>query len=115
MRKLKQSTLVTAIVSAGLLSATICQCRMQMAMAAPSSHHCAPEEENAPVEPCCSLTQTAELRALDGTVVMPEAVQADLMHPVVASPLQAPHFPEELAHPPPLNGGILHQTCALLI
>ena len=115
MRKLKQSTLVTVLVSAGLLSATICQCSMQMAMAAPPSHHCAPEEENAPVEPCCSVTQAAELRSSDGNVVMPEAVQADLLQHVVTSPLQAPQFREELAHPPPLNGGILHQTCALLI
>ncbi len=77
MRKLKQSTLVTAIVSAGLLSAVICQCNMQMALAASSSHHCDPEEENVPVEPCCRVMLAAELRVVKAIVVIPEAVRAD--------------------------------------
>ena len=115
MRKLKQSTLVTAIVSAGLLSAVICQCSMQMALVASSSHHCDPEEENVPVEPCCRVMRAAELRIVKAIVVIPEAVRADLVETVVASLPQGPRVPEKLAHPPPGNRGILHQTCSLLI
>ena len=57
----------------------------------------------------------AELRVVKAIVVIPEAVRADLVETVVASLPQAPRVPEKLAHPPPGNRGILHQTCALLI
>ena len=84
-------------------------------MAAPSSSHCAPEEEKAPVGPCCRVMQSAELRAAVVIDVVLEAIDDDLVETVVSSPLPAPLVPERLAQPPPQTRAVLHQTCAFLI
>ena len=115
MWNLRQSTLLAAIVSAGLLSALICQCPMQIAIADPASHHCDPEEENGAVESCCCVMTAAEPQVVKAFVVMPEALQTDLVEMIVEIRPLAPLVPAKLPHPPPVNCGILHQTCALLI
>jgi len=115
MWNLRQSTLMAAIVSAGLLSALICQCPMQMAIADLTSHHCDPEEDNGAVESCCCVMTAAELQVVKAFIVMPEALQTDLAEMIVEIRPLAPLVPAKLAHPPPVSCGILHQTCALLI
>ncbi len=115
MRQLRQSTWVPAIVSASLLLGVMCQCYMQMAVAAPTASHCAPREEKAPVEPCCRDMQAAERRAAVVIDMVPEAIDDEVLEMVVSSPLQAPLLPDRLAQPPPQTLAVLHQTCAFLI
>jgi len=107
---------LTLFVSAGFLSAGICQYHQDhMPMANAQSHHSTPGEKPDNVEKCCVI-QAGEVPATDTIVVGPEAaVDVVMVGTVVANPPAAPLIPRpERIHAPP-GKCLLHQICALLI
>ena len=128
MWKTKQSALLTLVVTAGLVSAMMCQSHMVTEAAAVPSHHATEEaatshhrhqgthgEEHDTVDPCCVL-QVADTKALNSIVPMPDAADVVMAEAAITRPPAHPVIPQpEWIHAPPRNRSLLEQTCILLI
>ena len=113
---MEKSIFLASIVSLGLLSATICECRMQLMMASTSSDHCAPaDERDTTLEQCC-LSQAAVIEAGGAIVPAPHTVEiafSDVIAPIIPN---VPQLSEgKIVQKPPGAQSLTHQNCILLI